>query len=329
MADSSFSDQVIAFSKATSMQALPEVIDVSKVVPDNPPEEIQMKFVGLSYEGAYAEAETFVTVTDQFAAKHGRGGFASLNRILDFGSGWGRITRTLLTKVPATKIHAIDVDEQMTALLNTTLPGVNALTIAPEPPTVLGDASIDAAVAFSVFSHLSGPAHEAWAAEFGRIVAPGGVVAITVLDAAFFGQIAGAQAAVAAGEADPFAESLATTFADLTAAQAGFKNGEIQYASSGGGEMRTGDYYGWAAAPTQYVERVWGAAGFQIVEWVPSGVLFPQALVFMVRGQGGPMRRSVAAANTAHSVGNSVYRKLRPYAGRVKRAIQARRSAGR
>jgi hypothetical protein len=58
-------------------------------------------------------------------------------------------------------------------------------------------------------------------------------------------------------------------------------------------------------------------------------VLFPQALVFMVRGQGGPMRRSVAAANTVHSVSYGVYRTLRPYAGRVKRAIQARRSAGR
>jgi len=51
--------------------------------------------------------------------------------------------------------------------------------------------------------------------------------------------------------------------------------------------------------------------------------------VFMVRGQGGPIRRSVAAANTVHSVSDGVYRKLRPYAGRVKRAIQARRSAGR
>ncbi|MGI8666710.1 MAG: class I SAM-dependent methyltransferase [Jatrophihabitans sp.] len=327
MAESSFSDQVIAFAKADSMHALPEVIDVSAVTPDNPPEEIQMKFVGLSYENAYAEAETFVTVSDQFAAKHGRGDFASMNRILDFGSGWGRITRTLLTKVPAPKIHAIDVDGQMTALLNTTLPGVNALTISPEPPTVLGDGALDAGVAFSVFSHLSGPAHEAWAGEFGRIIAPGGVVAITVLDAAFFGQIAGAQAAVQAGQADPFAESLATTFADLAAAQAGYKNGEIQYASSGGGEMRTGDYYGWAAAPTQYVERVWGAAGFRIVEWVPSGVLFPQALVFMVRGQGGPMRRAVVASNAVNSATDTVYRRLRPYAGKLKRAIQARRGS--
>lgn len=327
MAESSFSDQVITFAQATSMPTLPEVIDVSAVTPENPPEEIQMKFVGLSYENAYAEAETFVTVSDQFAAKHGRGDFASMNRVLDFGSGWGRITRTLLTKIPAHKIHAIDVDNQMTALLNTTLPGINALTISPEPPTVLGDGALDAGVAFSVFSHLSGPAHEAWAMEFGRIIAVGGVVAITVLDGAFFGQIAGAQAAVKAGEADAFAQSLATTFADLPAAQAGYNNGEIQYASSGGGEMRTEDYYGWAAAPTQYVERIWGAAGFRIVEWVPSGVLFPQALVFLVRGEGGPMRRAVAASQKVNSLTDKAYRTLRPYAGKVKRAIQARRSS--
>ncbi len=324
MAESSFSDQVIAFAQATSMPTLPEVIDVSVATPANPPEEIQMKFVGLSYENAYAEAETFVTVTDQFAEKHGPGDLASMNRVLDFGSGWGRITRTLLTKIPAHKIHAIDVDNEMTALLNTTLPGVNALTIAPEPPTVLGEGALDAGVAFSVFSHLSGPAHEAWAAEFGRLIAPGGVVAITVLDSAFFGQIAGAQAAVKAGTADDFAKSLATTFADLPAAQAGFKAGQIQYASTGGGEMRTGDYYGWAAAPNQYVERVWGAAGFRIVEWVPSGVLFPQALVFMVRTAGGPIRHVSTPAVTLTSVSSTVNRRLRPLAGRVKRAIQAR-----
>jgi Methyltransferase domain len=285
-----FSTQVTRFAQAPCIETLPEVIDISSVVPLNPPEAIQMKFVGLSYETAYAEAETFVKVADQFAAKHAHGGFASLDRIVDFGSGWGRIARTLLAKVPATKIHALDVDSQMTALVNTTLPGVNALTISPEPPTILGTASVDALIAFSVFSHLSGPAHEAWAREIGRVVAPGGFVAVTVLDHEFFGQIAGAQAAVRTGEADPFAKSLAKTFGDLEAAKSGYDAGEIQYAPSGGGEVRTGDYYGWAAAPSRYVETVWGAAGFRVVEWVPSGILFPQALVFMVRQiDGGPV----------------------------------------
>jgi len=287
---------------------VPEVIDIGSVVPLNPPEAIQMKFVGLSYENAYAEAETFVNVADEFAAKHGRGGFASFDRIVDFGSGWGRITRTLLEKVPATKVHALDVDSQMTALVNTTLPGVNALTISPEPPTILGDASVDALIAFSVFSHLSGPAHEAWAGEIGRVVAPGGVVAVTVLDEAFFGQIAGAQAAVRAGNADPFAENLASTFIDLAAAQAGYNTGDVQFAGSGGGEVRTADYYGWAAAPSKYVERVWGAAGFRVVEWVPSGVLFPQALVFMVRQPDGGAVGATAAVRATAAKRNLVTR---------------------
>jgi SAM-dependent methyltransferase len=312
VSDTKFSSQVSTFSRAPAMEIMPEVIDIGDVIPLNPPEAIQMKFVGLSFESAYAEAETFLKVTDEFAARHGCRGFVSLDRIIDFGSGWGRITRTLLAKVPATKIHALDVDSQMTALLNTTLPGVNALTVSPEPPTILGDASVDALVAFSVFSHLSGPAHEAWAREIGRVVAPGGFAAVTLLDHEFFGQVAGAQAAVRVGEADPFAQNLAKTFSDVGAARTGYDAGEIQYASSGGGEVRTGDYYGWAAAPPRYVERVWGAAGFKILEWVPAGVLFPQALVFMVRQPDG------AAAGAP---GSTVTRRL---VNRVRRVIGRR-----
>jgi hypothetical protein len=306
VSDAKYSTQVTTFAQAPCIETLPEVIDIRSVVPLNPPEAIQRKFVGLSYESAYAE--TFVKIADEFAAKHGRGGFASLDRIVDFGSGWGRITRTLLEKVPATKVHALDVDSQMTALVNTTLPGVNALTISPEPPTILGDASVDALIAFSVFSHLSGPAHEAWAGEIGRVVAPGGVVAVTVLDEAFFGQIAGAQAAVRAGNADPFAENLASTFIDLAAAQAGYNTGDVQFAGSGGGEVRTADYYGWAAAPSKYVERVWGAVGFRVVEWVPSGVLFPQALVFMVRQPDGGAVGATAAVRATAAKRNLVTR---------------------
>ncbi|MDQ1731894.1 MAG: hypothetical protein QOK10_2053, partial [Pseudonocardiales bacterium] len=217
MSDSPFSDQVMTFAKAPSLAELPDVIDVRTVTPPNPPEETQMKFVGLSYESAYAEAETFVKVVDEFSVKHGPGALASLRRIIDFGSGWGRISRTLLTKVEPHQLHALDVDNQMTALINLSLPGLNALTIDPEPPTVLGDESVNGLLAFSVFSHLSGGAHEAWAAEIGRLVAPGGFAAITVLDQAFFGQVAGAQAAVKAGTADDFATSLATTFDDVAA----------------------------------------------------------------------------------------------------------------
>lgn len=222
-------------------------------------------------------------VTNQFSTRHCGSGLASLERIVDFGSGWGRISRMLLGRQEAQRIYALDVDRDMTALVNVTLPGINAVTIDPEPPTVLADSSIGGAVAFSVFSHLSGPAHEAWAGEMGRIIAPGGFAAITVLDDAFFGQVARARDEVTSGNADPFTTAIAETFPDLPRVRAGYERGEIQYAAGGEYGARSADSHGWAVAPTGYVERVWRRSGFRVVEWVPSGVLFEQALVFLVR----------------------------------------------
>ena len=66
-------------------------------------------------------------------------------------------------------------------------------------------------------------------------------------------------------------------------ARAAYHRGEAAYAGTGGGGVRTGDYYGWAAMPPPFMARTWGSAGFEIVEWVPSGVLFPQAMVGLRR----------------------------------------------
>ena len=281
-------------SAAETLPELPEIVDIATTVPPNPPEAVQTQFVGRSYEDAYNEAASFVRIVDEWLTKRTKRGLASRSRVLDFGSGWGRITRMLLTEVAPTSIYAIDVDPQMTALLNTTLPGVNAMTVPAMPPTVLADASIEAAVAFSVFSHLAPHAHEAWANEFGRVLAPGGMVFITVLDAVFLAQIREAKKHVAAGTAVPFHDGMAPLFDDIDATEAAFNAGEAVYSPAGGGGVRTEDFYGWAAMPAPYIDRVWGAAGFEVVEWVQSGVVFGQAMVGLVR-RPGP-RPTVASA---------------------------------
>ena len=108
----------------------------------------------------------------------------------------------------------------MTALVGSTLPGVNTLTVEPLPPTVLRNQMADAAVAFSVFSHLSPAAHTAWALEFGRIISPGGMAFVTLLDSAFFDQLARATVAVAEGDTTTFSSALATLFPNLEDARA-------------------------------------------------------------------------------------------------------------
>jgi hypothetical protein len=270
-------------AEAPTMSELPAIVDVEKSLPQNPPEAIQTQFVGLSYHAAFGEAASFVSIADQWHRRHTGAGLSSLSRCIDFGSGWGRITRMLLTQMEPTSIYALDVDSQMTALINTTLPGVNAITVPSAPPIPFADSSMNSALAFSVFSHLAPQIHDAWAAEFARMIEPGGMVFFTVLDEVFLQQVANAKKAVASGKADDFAKGMAELFDDVDATIAGFKRGEPTYAGIGGGGVRTGDFYGWAALPKSYVGRVWNAVGFDIVEWVPSGVLFPQAMVGLVR----------------------------------------------
>ena len=266
-----------SLAAAATLKVLPDIADPLKHPPLNPPAKLQKKFVGSSYEDAYEEALSFVKVADDWSATSGLGKPDALRRILDFGSGWGRITRVLLTRnVQAVNLTAADVDPTMTALVNVSLPGVNAITVDSLPPTMLADSSHDLVTAFSVFSHLAPQAHEAWATEFGRLVADDGLVIMTLLDAGFFEQLRWARATPKSGFAGIFGDH-------LTEAETHFKEGGIAYDSNHPDGVRSGDFYGWAAASKPYVERVWGEAAFDVIQWVPSGVLFPQAMVALKR----------------------------------------------
>ena len=95
---------------------------------------VQVAFVGSHNVEAFAEAASFVRVADQWSERHGRHGLASCSHVIDFGSGWGRISRFLLAYVHPSSLYAIDVDVQMTALVNSTLAGVNAMYGRTAPP---------------------------------------------------------------------------------------------------------------------------------------------------------------------------------------------------
>jgi SAM-dependent methyltransferase len=248
---------------------------------------LQQQVVGSSFRAAYEEASSFVSVSDTARVEFGGRPLAQAGRVLDFGCGWGRISRILLTKIPRERLYSVDVDPAMIAIVNATLPGLNTMAVSPSPPTIAADDTFDSVFAFSVFSHLSEEAHREWAAEFGRIVQPAGFAFVTVLDSIFFGKIRGAQKAVQSGQGDDFSRSFSTLVEDVDAAQRIYDGGGFVYAGSGGGGVLSGDFYGWAAASPDFVTRTWGDAGFDVVKWVPSQVLFDQALVVLRRRPAG------------------------------------------
>lgn len=283
--------QVNELASAPTLDVVPEIVDLRSRVPLNPPQAVQEKFVGSSYFDAYSEAARFV----DRAFQHWPNGAVEDQAILDFGAGWGRITRMLLRRFEAPQIWTSDVDAQMTVLIHSTLAGVNAMTNAAMPPMAFREGMFDAVTAFSVFSHLSEDAHKRWAKEFGRVTRVEGMVYITLLEENFLGQVAGAQSAVEAGTADNFTTKLAKVLPEPTNALEQFRRGKFIYGGGGEDGPRSKDFYGWAVAPRPWLERTWGDAGFAIESWIPTGELFEQAMVVLVRRSDGGFGRRLLA----------------------------------
>lgn len=280
-----FFDAAGRFSRAPVLANTPRPIDVRLTLPENPDVATQTKFVGSAFEPAFIAAAHFVSQADAWAIRHAGVPIEQCDSVLDFGSGWGRITRLLLTRITAPRIYCLDVDSSMTALVQATLPGVNAITCAAWPPCMLRDQSMAALFSFSVFSHLAEASHLAWAAEFSRLLKPGSLVYMTVLDQVFFDQVAACQAAVHAGDSSSFNLSLARLIPDITEARAAYAEDRFIFAAAGEDGPRTSDTYGWAVAPRNWLQREWSRYGFELIEWIPSRVLFEQAMVCFRRVQ--------------------------------------------
>ena len=107
-----------------------------------------------------------------------RNGF-SLKRfksILDFGCGYGRVTRYLFELAPDAKIYGCEVNSNLVEQCKRSLPAGNFIVNQPTPPLDFPDAAFDFIYSWSLFTHLSEPNHIAWLQELACKLKPGGVM---------------------------------------------------------------------------------------------------------------------------------------------------------
>jgi len=153
-------------------------------LPAFPPEALQVATTGRYGESAIEQAANFYEDAINGVATC-RSAIGPDWKVLDFGSGWGRITRLALRDFKLSNIRGIDVDESLVSLSNNLFGTPIFSTCKSFPPTDIPSDSVHLVLAYSVFSHLSEEAAQAWLIEFGRLLKPGQFLAFTTRDESF------------------------------------------------------------------------------------------------------------------------------------------------
>lgn len=103
---------------------------------------------------------------------------SSFTSVLDWGCGAGRLARYLPRLSSA--VTGVDIDPDNILGCTETIPSARFQQIDLYPPMPFAAASFDLVIGISVLTHLKEPVQNAWLEELQRIVAPGGLVLLSI-----------------------------------------------------------------------------------------------------------------------------------------------------
>jgi len=247
-------------------------------MPRFPHGAIQRAYVGSADEEALNIARNFHDYTTQWAEGVGH----PLHRdtqVLDFGCGWGRVSRFFWHKVAPQNIYGVDVDsDAIAACRNLGAPGTYHV-VEPLGSLPLETSSMDLIYAVSVFTHLSLKSADHWMKELHRVARPGGVLAITVESRKF---LEGA-AELPDGGDDSLRSQLVSRYkSHIPELLADFDAGKFVFMENGTGGVRDNEFYGDAAIPESFFREQWGDL-FRLVAYVEAHEHLGQAFVLAVK----------------------------------------------
>lgn len=203
------------------------------------------------------------------------------HRLLDFGVGWGRISRFFLRELPLENIYGMDVGPESVKMCAEDFGSQNFHVSRPLPPASLVDGAVDFVVGYSVFSHLSEATCHAWMQEFHRLLAPGGIAVLTTRGRPFFDFCESLQGTAVEG----YLHHLSMMFDDFDEARRRYDNGEFVHSNvhgvTGGGVL-SGDFYGESFIPESYVKKAY-ADYFTLEQFLFDPARHEQPIMFFRR----------------------------------------------
>jgi lipopolysaccharide biosynthesis protein len=253
------------------------------ILPPLPARAWQEMFVGSSDAHAIREAAGFQELVLRELAGLGHK-VSDIDRVLDFGCGWGRHIRLWMNCIPAANLFGADVDPDMIGFCRVSGLAAQFRVVSPTGPAPFEDGSFDLIYAYSVFSHLSEQAHISWVEEFHRILRPGGFLAFTTQARRFLAWTQTLRNQAEEGLSN-WELSLRGAFKETDRAIQDYDSGRFVFAATGGGEYRPSSFYGEAAIPEAWLRARWGDKGLALRAFIDDPTRCPQAAVVMQKHQ--------------------------------------------
>jgi SAM-dependent methyltransferase len=152
---------------------------IHELMPRLPSPELQMRWNGTAGLPLLTQGKAFYRLAHDAFARDSRRGLADA-KVLDFGCGWGRLTRFFIRDVAPESLFGCDpVDSILDVCRESGIPAEFA-HCDPRPAQLPFEQALDLTVAFSVFTHLSEPAHEACLRAIHAGLSPSGLLIATI-----------------------------------------------------------------------------------------------------------------------------------------------------
>lgn len=157
---------------------------IRELLPLLPSPELQVRWNGASGLELLTQAKAFYRRVRSGFARHAEGRLDDA-RLLDFGCGWGRLTRFFIRDLAPGRLYGCDPVDSILDVCRESGLQAHLARSDPRPERIPFETSFDVAIAFSVFTHLSELAHEACLRAIHDSLSPGGLFLATIRSPAY------------------------------------------------------------------------------------------------------------------------------------------------
>ena len=157
---------------------------IRSFLPGLPDPDLQQMWNGTSGTALAAQSVCFYRKLKEMQARHGRCGIDRA-RVLDFGCGWGRLTRMLARDVEPGRLFGCDPVEEILEVCRQSRVPAELARSEFRPESLPFKKKFDLVFSFSVFTHISEAAHLASLEAIHAGLKPDGLLVVTVRPPAY------------------------------------------------------------------------------------------------------------------------------------------------